>query len=74
MNLNEEEAFEAMSDFLEKYYQRTNSDDIACVLSDIAFLGKKETADPAAWHDWIDSVNKVLNQKNKKRPHLKLTK
>lgn len=63
MILNEEEAFEAMLDFLEKYYQRTNSDDVACILSDITLVGKEETADPAAWHDWIDSVKKILKER-----------
>ena len=57
------EAFKAMRKYLESYYERTSSDDIACILSDTQFFSEGETADPAAWHDWIDAVEKTLKEK-----------
>lgn len=62
--LTELEAFIAMRNYLEAYYERTSSDDIACILSDTQFFSEGETADPAAWQDWIDAVNKTLKEKS----------
>ena len=59
--LSTDEAFKVMINFLEKYYIRTGSDDIASILSDVRLLEKEKTSDPAAWSDWIDSVNKIIN-------------
>lgn len=61
MYLSIEESYKAMVDFLEKYYKRTHSDDIGSLLSDMMFCQKGVTMDPAAWQDWIASVNKVKN-------------
>lgn len=47
MNLNIEEAYLAMVKFLEKYYERTSSDDIGSLLSDMILIKKETTADPA---------------------------
>lgn len=58
--LTELQAFNAMSKFLEGYYERTSSDDVGSLLSDMQILGDGDTADPAAWEDWIESVNDVL--------------
>lgn len=57
------EAFVAMRLFLEEYYQRTSSDDVGSLLGDLDFLDDGGTADPAAWEDWIECVEKV--QKNR---------
>lgn len=63
--LTDLQAFNAMRIFLEGYYERTGSDDIGSLLSDIQFFGAdKETADPAAWEDWIDSIKEVLEEKD----------
>lgn len=43
--MNERIAFEAMRLFLDGYYQRTNSADVAGTLSDTKMLADGETAD-----------------------------
>ena len=65
--LTDLQAFYAMRLFLEMYYEQTKSNDVGSLLGDLQFFEKeKETADPAAWADWIECVNKVLNEKDKK--------
>lgn len=65
MSLNEDkkisplEAFKAMQYFLEKYYEQTQSGDVGSLLGGLQMLEDKTTADPAAWYDWMDCVNKV---------------
>lgn len=53
------EAFKAMCCFLEKYYEQTSSDDVGSLLGEMQILEDNETADPAAWHDWLDCVKKI---------------
>ena len=48
--------------FLESFYERTKSDDIVGLLSDLILLEDGSTADPAAWDDWMKCVHKVLNK------------
>jgi len=55
------EAFEAMKVFLDGYYERTHSGDIGSLLDELEFLEDGGTADPAAWEDWEESVEKVLS-------------
>lgn len=62
MQLTIQEAFKSMVVFLEKYYARTGSDDIGGLLGDMMILGDGTTADPAAWHDWLDSVKKIKEE------------
>ena len=65
--LTEEEAFEVMINFLEKYFMRTNSDDIRSVLGDLLHDTYGVTSDPGAWYDWQDCLMKVkatVNNKN----------
>lgn len=65
--LTDLQAFYAMRLFLEKYYKETGSDDVGSLLGDLQFFEKeKETADPAAWSDWMDCINKVISEKDKK--------
>ena len=45
--------------FLEGYYERTSSDDVGALLSDLILLEDGTTADSAAWHDWMNCVKKV---------------
>ncbi len=61
MYLSMEESYKAMMNFLEKYYERTHSDDIGSLLGDMMLCKDGSTMDPAAWHDWIESVNKIKN-------------
>jgi hypothetical protein len=58
-NLTERQAFEAMVLFLEEVYARTESDDIAGLLSDLMITADNQTADPAAWQDWLACLRKV---------------
>jgi hypothetical protein len=60
--LTETEAFEAMVLFLEGFYERTQSDDVGALLSQMIILEDGTTADPAAWDDWMKSVHRVLNK------------
>lgn len=46
--------------FLEKYYEQTKSDDVGSLLGDLQILQDKTTADPAAWHDWMECINKAI--------------
>jgi len=61
------QAFNAMRLFLEKYYEQTSSDDVGALLSDMLFLEDGGTADPAAWNDWIECVDKALEEKEEKK-------
>lgn len=57
--LTDRQAFEAMVLFLEQFYDRTQSDDIAGLLSDLMIAADNQTADPAAWQDWLSCVEKI---------------
>ena len=63
--LTKAQALKAMSLFLEKYYQRTQSDEIGSLLGDLQILEDGKTADPAAFIDWQDCINEVLTKKRK---------
>lgn len=64
--LTDLQAFYAMRFFLEKYYEETHSDDVGSLLSELQFFEKeRETADPAAWGEWMECINKVLSEKDK---------
>ena len=58
------QAFNAMRNFLEGYYERTSSDDVGSLLGDLQLLEDGGTADPAAWGDWVDAVTLALQNKN----------
>ena len=61
--LTEKQAFRAMSQFLEQYYERAGGNvELALVLSDIQMLPDGRTADPAAWEDWLNAVRIVLEE------------
>jgi hypothetical protein len=61
--LTELQAFNAMFKFLEGYYERTKSDDIGSLLGDLQLFPDGGTFDPAAWDDWIESVEEILKEK-----------
>jgi len=60
VNFTEEEVFEAMILFLEKYYEETNSGDIGGLLSDLLHGDYGSTSDPAAWYDWQECLKKAV--------------
>ncbi len=54
------QAFDAMTSFLEAYYNQTYSSQINSLLSDMdmgTWGDGNQTADPALWEDWIECVN-----------------
>lgn len=61
--LTELQSFNTMRNFLESYWERTNSDDIAVLLGELQLFPDGGTFDPAAWHDWIKAVEKTLKEK-----------
>jgi len=65
--LSSKQAFQAMFAFLQQYYERGGrKDNLGAVLSDIQSIFEDGMpADPAAWKDWLDAVETVLE----KTPH-----
>ena len=61
------EAFRVMTCFLEKYYEQTSSVDIGSLLGEIQILEDEKTADPAAWEDWINCIQKINQGRVQKR-------
>jgi hypothetical protein len=61
--LTEKQAFLAMIEFLDTYYQQTKSDDIGALLGGLQLLEDGKPADPAMWYDWLQSVEKILPDK-----------
>ncbi len=59
--LTERQAFEAMVMFLEQFYERTDSDDVGGLLSDLMINANNQTADPAAWPDWLTCIRQVTS-------------
>lgn len=62
--LTTQQAFEAMVLFLEGFYERTQSDDVGGLLGDLILLEDGETADPAAWDDWMKCVRRVVDKQS----------
>jgi hypothetical protein len=63
--LDEHEAFCAMSMFLNRFAQRAG-DDLLTLLSDITIDPDGRTFDPAAWEDWIACVRAVKDSRTAK--------
>jgi hypothetical protein len=53
------EAYAAMYRYLEKVYQLTGADDLGGLLGSMSLLPDGQTADPAAWADWIRAVEEI---------------
>jgi len=62
MQLSEYEAYNAMVSFLDTYYQLTKSDDVGSLLGGMMMLADGTTADPAAWYDWLEAIEKGKNE------------
>lgn len=57
-NLNEREAFAAMTLYLNRFADRAG-DDLATLVVDITLMPDGGTCDPAAWDDWMDCIRAV---------------
>jgi len=57
-----DEAYDAMVDYLDKYYDRTNSADIGDCVSDLLLWADGKSFDAAVQEDWKESVDKILKQ------------
>jgi hypothetical protein len=56
--LTDEEAFQAMRDFLWQFARRAG-DDLITLLGDIEPLADGQPTDPAAWDDWLESARRI---------------
>lgn len=59
MQLSIKEAYNAMIEFLDRYYEITKSDDVGSLLGGMMFLEDGSTMDSAVWNDWLECVEKV---------------
>jgi hypothetical protein len=59
-----EQGFGAMFEFLERYWKRGKSDEIAMLLGSMAIQSDGRPADPALWADWLTSCEKARNLKS----------
>lgn len=57
------EAYRAMIGFLEGYYERTHSEEIAILLGGLAISQDNRPMDPAAWDDWVIVVERLKGQR-----------
>ena len=60
--LSPEQAFAAMSAFLERYYERTGGKgDLGALLGDLQ-INRSDglPLDPAAWADWLAAIDEAL--------------
>ena len=64
-NYDELEGYKLMISLLDSYYNITDSDNIGAFLGEIDLIDGNTTMDPAAWEDWIDAINTVVNNDNK---------
>ena len=58
--MDEKTAFLAMTEFLEQYWQRGHSEEIASLLGFLALQPDGMPGDPAMWTDWLASVDKAI--------------
>lgn len=58
--LTEEQAYAAMFHFLDDFYSRTKSDDVASLLGSMSLLADGGPADPAIAVDWREAVTLAI--------------
>lgn len=62
MMLTVEEAYAGMVRYLEKYYERTHTEDVGALPGDLQIDGEGKPFDPAAWEDWIEATVSVKQE------------
>jgi hypothetical protein len=69
--MTDEQAFRAMIFFLERYFERTQSDDVGALLGDLQLLDDGLTADPAVWPEWLECTRAASqSQRNQLSQHV----
>jgi hypothetical protein len=56
------EALQVMQRFLEMYWERGSSEEIAILLGSLSIQSDGKCADPALWQDWLNSVKAIKTQ------------
>ena len=61
-----EQAYKYIFKILDNYYDKTHNDELGALLSGLNphLFKKRISADPAAWDDWMDAVQKVTPREN----------
>jgi len=65
--LTELQAFNAMTKFLDEYYEATASDFMGGLITSLYFTADGGTADPTFWINWDHAVKMVLHEQNNKK-------
>ena len=60
-NLTRIDAYRSMCKFLESYWRRGGSDEVAMLLGSMQLLRDGRPADAALWADWEAAVNEILH-------------
>ncbi len=63
-------AYRAMIRFLEMYWERGKSKEIAMLLGSMALAGDGKTMDPAMWKDWLEATRYVSGSSAESPKHL----
>ena len=63
IELPQKDAYLSMVAFLETYFERTRSEDVAALLADIGLLAHGGPADSAVLHEWREAVQRVAEGK-----------
>ena len=65
-----EQAYRAMFYFLEHEYEITKSDELGGMLSSLSWeiWAKAGPADPGAWEEWLEAVQKALARSENAAP------
>lgn len=62
INIEIEDAYMAIFDYLESSYQMTNSSDLGGLLGGLQLDSDGVPFDTAAWNDWINAVSKATGK------------
>jgi hypothetical protein len=54
------QAYAAMLLFLQRYYNNTQSEDVAILISGMYLIDEGSTADPGSWFEWMEDVETVM--------------
>ena len=53
------QAYLAMFEFLERYYEITKSNTLGSMLGSMSLLKDGKTADPGVWEEWMEAIEKA---------------